>query len=137
MSTTTPRPGVAKVDYLVDEAGNLSLDAIRGMLMICNKAKDIDYPLSMVFIGMDDLPSKIMKLQHVEKRIDEWCFFEPYDLTDVAVLLGELHPHFANMDLNKSEHAIQIETIYEMTGGFPGLIVPFLKKLLRHQALEA
>jgi hypothetical protein len=121
----------------IDEAGNLSLDAIRGMIMAYDAAKNTGYPLSLVFVGMDDLPTKVNKLPQVKGRIHEWCYFEPYDLDGIANLLVELSLHFKDLDLKKPEHRNQIECIYDLCGGFPGLLVPFLRKLERYQLIES
>lgn len=120
----------------VDEAGTLSLEAIRGMILVSDTAQNLNYPLSLVLIGMDDLPTKVRHLPQVENRIDEWCFFEAYGLAETGRLLSHLHPHFEGLDYNDPEQFAQVECVYEMFGGFPGLIVPFLKKLERYQQLE-
>jgi hypothetical protein len=114
---------------LVDEAGLLSLEAIRGMVLVGDTAKNMNYPLSLVLIGMDDLPTKVRHAPQVEKRIVEWCYFEAYSLKETAKLLAQLHSHFTSLDFNNPSHYEQFECMYEMFGGFPGLIVPFLKKL--------
>lgn len=119
---------------LIDEAGNLSLDAIRGIMMVYDEAKNMEYRLSLVLIGMDDLPVKVTELPQIEGRIHEWCYFEPYTLEEVTKLLSELHPHFAALDLNDPVQLEQITTIYNLFGGFPGLIVPFMTKLERRQS---
>jgi hypothetical protein len=121
---------------LVDEAGTLSLEAIRGMVLVGNIARNMNYPLSLVFIGMDDLPTKVEHLPQVDRRFVEWCYFEAYSLSDTAKLLAELHPHFAQLDLKNPKHYEQIECVYELLGGFPGLIVPFLQKLEHCQRQE-
>lgn len=119
----------------IDEAGNLSLEAIRGMIMAYDAAKNLEHPLSLNFVGMDDLPTKVMKLPQVKGRIHEWCYFEPYDLDGVADLLAKLYPQYF-ADNQKVEIMKNIECIHEMCGGFPGLIIPFLKKLERYQQIE-
>lgn len=121
---------------LIDEAGTLSLEAIRGMVVVGDVARNMNHPLSLVFIGMDDLPTKVQQLPQVKKRFVEWCYFEAYSLKETAKLLSRLHTHFAGLDPNNPEEYEQVEFIYEMCGGFPGLIVPFLKKLDRYQQEE-
>jgi hypothetical protein len=121
---------------LIDEAGTLSVEAIRGMVLVGNVAKNEEYPLSLVFIGMDDLPTKVQHLPQVDKRFVEWCYFEAYSLKDIARLLAQLHPHFKQLDLKNPKHYAQIECVYEMFGGFLGLIMPFLRKLDRYQRDE-
>jgi hypothetical protein len=120
----------------VDEAGNLSLEAIRGMLMAYDAAKNSEHPFSLIFIGMDDLPTKVNELPQVKGRIQEWCYFEPYDLKGIADILTKISSHFESLDLTNAEHIEQVEFIHEMCGGFPGLLIPFLRKLERYQLIE-
>jgi hypothetical protein len=120
----------------VDEAGALSLGALRGMILVYDIAKNLKHPLSLVFIGMDDLPTKVKYSDQVYKRIVEWCFFEAYSLEETGRFLSDLHPHFQKLNYEDPEQFEQAECIYNMFGGFPGLIVPFLKKLEHYQKLE-
>lgn len=85
---------------------------------------------------MDDLPTKVQHLPQVHNRFVEWCFFEAYNFDETAKLLSRLHPHFAHLDLKTVAHREQVEFVYETFGGFPGLIVPFLKKLTHQQGRE-
>lgn len=121
---------------LVDEAGLLSFDALRGMILVGDTAENMNYPLSFIFIGMDDLPTKVRGAPEVENRIQEWCYFEAYSLKETAGLLAQMHPHFAQLDFDNLAHYEQFECMYEMFGGFPGLIVNFLKKLDYYQRDE-
>jgi AAA domain len=59
----------------VDEAGCLSVDAIRGMVLVSDVAHLSNWPLTIVFVGMDDLPTKICDLPQLEKRVHEWLYF--------------------------------------------------------------
>jgi hypothetical protein len=120
----------------IDEAGNLSLDAIRGMIMTYDAAKNLGHSLSLVFIGMDDLPVKVTKLPQIKGRIHEWCYFEPFSFEDVAKLLPKLTNHFNSIDLNNSQDYEIVECMIELFGGFPGLIIPFLRKVERYQLVE-
>lgn len=114
---------------LVDEAGTLSLDAIRGMTLVRDTAELMEWTLSLVFIGMDDLPTTLTQVPQVEKRVHEWVYFTPYNLDETWALLAELHNYFAKLDGRKQEHREQVEFIHEQYGGFPGEIVPFLRRL--------
>lgn len=121
----------------VDEAGNLSIEALRGMALARDTATDFEeWTLTIVFIGMDDLPAKLVSLPQINKRADEWCYFEPYSLKETFVLLKHLHPHFKALDLNKEEHFEQVAFIHEQFGGVPGLIVPFIRRLKSRQNTE-
>jgi hypothetical protein len=113
---------------IVDEAGCLSLDAIRGMTLVRDNAESQGYTLTIVFIGMDDLPQKMNLLPQVRYRVKEWCNFSQYTLDEVWVLLKELHPYFANLNGSKSAHREQVEVVHELCLGLPGLIIPFVQK---------
>jgi hypothetical protein len=120
----------------IDEAGNLSIDAIRGMVLVRDTAELENWTLTLVFIGMDDLPATMVSLPQIKNRTDEWCYFEPYSLQETFELLGKLHPHFASLDLNKKEHLEQVEFVYEQFGGVPGLLTPFIRRLNSRQHTE-
>jgi Cdc6-like AAA superfamily ATPase len=105
------RKNIQKV--FIDEAGNLSLDAIRGIMMAFDAAKSIDHNLSLIFIGMDDLPTKMTKLPQINGRLSEWCYFEKYTLEEIATFLKELHSYFAEVDLKKAKSLELVECVYE------------------------
>ena len=111
---------------LVDEAGCLALEAIRAFVLVSDKAKEENWSLLIVLIGMDNLPEKVTRLEQVEGRIQEWCYFEPYSLDESWKLLSALHPYFAQLDGKKEADRAQVEFIHNQFGGIPGLIVPFL-----------
>ena len=113
----------------IDEAGNLPLDAIRGMVLVSDTAVEMDWTLTLVFIGMDDLPIKMVRLPQIDNRTHEWCYFKPYSLDETLYLLQQLEPYFSGYSLNNDSHREQIEFIHEQFGGTPGLIVPFLRRL--------
>ncbi|HEX7315878.1 MAG TPA: ATP-binding protein [Pyrinomonadaceae bacterium] len=113
----------------VDEAGCLSLEAIRGMVLLRDVAELEHHPLSIVFVGMDDLPAKLCELPQIELRLHEWVYFEPYNLDETWALLAELHPFFAGLDGRKREHQEMVSFIHETFGGVIGEIVPYLRKV--------
>jgi hypothetical protein len=113
---------------VVDEAGCLALDSIRGMVLARDIAESQGYTLTLVFVGMDDLAQKMNILPQIRFRVNEWCNFSQYTLDEVWALLKELHPYFANLDGSKSAHREQVEVVHELCHGLPGLIVPFVQK---------
>jgi len=121
----------------VDEAGTLSLEAIRGLCLIRDIAANEDWTLTIVFIGMDDLPDKLVKIPRIHLRLLDTCHFTQYEVEDTWRLLEKLHPYFAKLDPKSKAHREQVETIHEMCGGLPGLIVPYVHKLsYRLQSLK-
>jgi hypothetical protein len=78
----------------------------------------------------------VQHLPQVDNRFVEWCYFEAYSLKDITKFLVQIHPHFAQLDLKNPAHLEQVEYLYEVLGGLPGLIIPFLKKLNHYQREE-
>lgn len=118
----------------VDEAGKLSLDALDGMVSVRDKAEEMGHTLSIVFVGMGDLPVKIEQRPRIYSRVHEWCTFKEYELSETWDFLAKVHPHFAGLDREDPEHREQVAFVHEVIGGFPGELVPFLRKLDAKQA---
>jgi hypothetical protein len=113
----------------VDEAGLLSVDAVRGMVLVRDVAENMGWTLSLVFIGMDDIGETMVALPQVKNRVHTWCCFKPYDLEETHKLLCALHPHFAGLSMKKPEDRAQVEYIHDKFEGLPGNIVPFVRML--------
>lgn len=114
----------------IDEAGLLTVDAISALALLLDMAKSQSYPLTIILIGMDDLPSKMD--QHTRpqlyRRVHQWCNFKDYDLQDTFNLLKGLHPHFNSINPTIPDQWSQVRLIHELTNALPGLIVQFLAK---------
>lgn len=113
----------------VDEAGLLSLSAIRGMVLVRDTAKNLDRTLSLVFIGMDDLPHKLDRHPQVSGRVHEWVNFDPHELDETEALLNSLGKPFKGLSLEDSDDRKVIEWIHDRFEGIPGDIVPFCRRL--------
>lgn len=114
---------------LIDEAGTIDLSAIRGMVLVRDIALMMGWTLTLVFIGMDDLPIKLIRLPQISNRINEWCYFKPFSAKETLNFLVKLEPYFSNYSWENEDQRLQIEFIHEQFGGRPGLIVPFLTRL--------
>jgi hypothetical protein len=112
--------------FFLDEAGNLSTNAIRGIVTIRDRSVKIGWPISFIFIGMDDLPQKLDMLPQIRRRVHPWVYFEQYSFDETWDLLSKLHPHFKTLDKENQKHIAQVKFIYEIFGGYPGAIVNFL-----------
>jgi hypothetical protein len=110
----------------VDEAGKLPPEAIRGMTQVWDKAQSLEWPLTILFIGMDELPKNIRRYPQVRNRVVEWCYFKEYTFEETWDLLRKFHPYFAALDPLKPGHRAMVEFIFETYGGVPGLILPFV-----------
>ena len=112
----------------IDEAGRLSLDAIDGLILVSNKARELKFPISFVLVGMDDLPQKIESRPQSRRRFADWCHFQHYSLEETVDLLAALHPHFDALDLDNRKDLEQIKFVHEISGGLPGFIIPFVAR---------
>lgn len=112
----------------VDEAGCLSFDAIRGIVLVSDTARLMGLTLTVVLIGMDTLPTKVKRSPQVDRRIHEWCYFKPCTIEETHKLLAALHPYFAGLNLMVTSHKEQISYVHEACKGMPGSIVPFVSR---------
>lgn len=114
----------------VDEAGLLSLDAIGGLVLVSDKAKQLGFNLTIVLIGMDDLPQKLdpKRRPQIYRRIHDWCCFRHYDFEQTVALLKALHPHFAALDVTERSDWEQFKFVHEISDGLPGFIVQFISR---------
>lgn len=110
----------------VDEAGCLSLGAIRGIVLVSDTARLMGLTLTTVLIGMDNLPTKVKHIPQVDRRIHEWCYFKPCTLEETYKLLAALHPYFAGLSLKDVSHEEQINYVHDACKGMPGSLVPFV-----------
>jgi len=114
----------------VDEAGLLPLDAINALALVLDIAKREKYYLTIILIGMDNLPLKLDQeiRPQLYRRVHQWCNFKDYDLEDSYNLIAGLHPYFASIDRTIPDQWNQVRIVHELTGGLPGFIVQFLAK---------
>ena len=112
----------------VDEAGLLSLDAIGGLILVSDKARQRKFPVTIVLIGMDDLPQKVKLRPQIRRRVPEWCHFQHYDLEQTYKLLRALHPHFAALNRDVVPDWEQVKFVHEISEGLPGYIIPFVSQ---------
>lgn len=112
----------------VDEAGCLPLDAIRGMVLVSDTARLKGLTLTIVLIGMDNLPTKVKRSPQIDRRIYEWCYFKPCTLEETYKFLAALHPYFAGLSLMNESHREQISYVHEACKGMPGSLVPFVSR---------
>lgn len=118
---------------VIDEAGLLSEDEIRGMVLVRDVAEAAEWPLSLVMVGMDDMPRTMSSLPQIERRVHSWVYFEAYDEDDTWELLARLHPHFRTLNARVKDHREQVAFIHKTFEGLIGRMIPFLRRLdLRH-----
>jgi hypothetical protein len=101
----------------VDEAGRLSLGALDALVLVSNTAGLMGWPLTIVIIGMDDLPFKITLNPRIYSRVCQKICFEPYKLKETWDLLAVLDPHFARLNREDRKAKEQVELVHELCGG--------------------
>lgn len=114
---------------MVDEAGLLSIDALRGMVLARDVAENVGQRLSIVLIGMDDLPTKVHGNPQLAGRVTEFINFRPYSGEEVLTLLSSLHPPYGSLDPTSDEAKRHLRFFEKHYGSLPGLIVPFMYRL--------
>jgi hypothetical protein len=114
---------------LIDEIGYISIDAMRGMILVWDVAIEMDWPFSIIFIGMDDMAAKITGNNQMNGRFQEWCYFREYDVKVTWSILREVHPYFKKLDHLKTDDEGQVQFIHDICGGLPGFIIPFVHRL--------
>jgi hypothetical protein len=112
----------------VDEAGLLSLEGINGLVTVLDIAKNNGWPLTIVLIGMDDLPLKLRRRPQIARRVFEWCTFVRYGFEDTVRLLRAMHPHFEALSVENPQHRAQFEFVQEISGGLPGFMASFIER---------
>lgn len=117
----------------IDEAGKLTVDAIRGLVLVRNLAHTKGWDLTLVFIGMDNLGGMMRSVPQIDRRVEEWSFFEPYNVAETYTILSEIHPYFAGLDLDNPAERAQVEYLHEQYAGLPAQMVAFLRKLDRRK----
>lgn len=113
----------------IDEAGCLGIDEIRGMVAVRNAAEVAGWPLSIVFIGMDNLPGVLHDNPHVEGRIHSWCYFEPYDIDTTWAFLAAVSTHFRSLKRRDIDHEAQVAFVHETYRGVIGRMIPLVRRV--------
>jgi hypothetical protein len=113
---------------LIDEAGQLSVQALRAICLVRNVAEQMSWPLTFVLIGMDTLPDKIKSCPQVYRRVHEWCYFQDLTENETSFFLRQVHPHFA-AQTDDAGYRAQVTFVHSTYSGRPGRIIPFLHKL--------
>lgn len=80
---------------LLDEAGTMAPEELRGLAMVLNVAREEEWPLTMVLVGMDDIATTMEALPQVESRVADWVWFHPLTVEDWDGVFSVLMPSMA------------------------------------------
>lgn len=115
----------------VDDIDNLCEDAIEGLAFVVDSARKTGWRLTLVLIGIGSTMARLRQNGRIQRRVNEWCYFEPYDREGVHRILSALEPHFASLDLSRPSDLEQLDFIHGRFQGVPGDMVPFVKRVQR------
>ena len=113
----------------VDEAGNYSIQAIRGLVLVRDVAESLGWAVAIVLVGMDDLPTKLEKVEQIRNRVHVWCHFTEYGEAELTEILAAVHPHFRPGAASAEEIAALVRYLHTLFGGVIGNIRPFLNQV--------
>lgn len=115
----------------IDEAGHIPPSGLDHLLaLINNVATGERHPLTIVLVGMDDLPLNTQVLPQVSRRVTT-VYFTPYDAATVLPILQVVHPFFKTVNLKTTEGAELMEFLLSPSvsrGGLIGYIVPLVEQ---------
>ncbi len=115
---------------MIDEAGRLDLPALEAVLLLLNYASDprFDHPLTIVLIGMHELPINIEQLPQVKSRVADMITFRPYEVREAHELLRQVSPYFAGLDPASAEGKEALTFVIESTGGLVRSMLQLVEK---------
>lgn len=114
---------------LVDEAGGLSLDELRGLMTLINVAANEHHRLTIVLIGMDELPNMVERLDQIRERVVEVCYFAPYSAEDCMVFLKAMLPYFAAAKASDLVAKAEADFIIGLSEGLPGRLAAYCTRV--------
>lgn len=118
----------------IDEAGRLPTAAFDCLVTLINKsAEEHMHRLTIVLIGMDELPVTVRQLPQVSRRVADTVMFTPCDSSVLLAVLGDLDDFFNQLDPG-SENGREIvmflmdETVSK--GGLFGSAIPLVERAI-------
>lgn len=121
----------------IDEAGLLSAAAIRGIVLAIDTAENEEWPLTVVMIGMDELPRALEQVPQTERRVRDWCYFKAIDAAEAERLITTVWPEIQQFLEPGTALRELVQSMMRRFGNFPGKIVPKLCQLRAWAARHA
>jgi type II secretory pathway predicted ATPase ExeA len=115
----------------IDEAGQIPALGLNALANLVNAAELADWPLTIVLIGMDELPLEIAKFGQVERRVEDTILYQPYGPVEALEALAQVEPFFAALDLASEEGQTVMEfmTSPEVScGGALGRMIKLVRR---------
>ncbi len=116
---------------VIDEAGHLPPAALDQLVTLINEvATSEQHPMTIVLVGMHDLPTNVLQLPQMARRVTEVIYLEPCDATTAFAVLRTIHDYFATVDIKSAEGREVTEFLLSpevSDGGLIGLMVPVVE----------
>lgn len=115
----------------IDEAGHIPPSGLDHLLTLINEVATRErHPLTIVLVGMDDLPLNTQVLPQVRRRVNT-VYFTPYDAATALQILQAVHSFFKTVDLKTPQGAELMEFLLSPSvsrGGLIGYMVPLVER---------
>jgi hypothetical protein len=116
----------------IDEAGHIPPAGLDHLATLINFITTSErHPITIVLVGMHDLPTNVLQLPQVARRVAEFIHFERYDAKTALTVLRTINNYFSTLDLNSDEgrDAMAFLLSPEVSdGGLIGLMVPLVER---------
>lgn len=113
--------------WFIDEAGLLPDEGLRHVAQIHDTAHKNDWPVKIVLVGMNDLPSRITNQPQLNGRVEIRKTFEPIEEQDQRALIVQDLPWID--DLDPSEASNIVKQLGQRSQGLPGRLVRLLTQV--------
>ena len=120
----------------IDEAGLIPSLGLNALANLVNAAEvSFGWPLTIVLVGMNNLPLTIRELPQVERRVADTIFFQPYGPEDALVALAQIEQYFASLELATEEGRAVMEFLTSpevSSGGMLGIMIHLVLRTTDH-----
>lgn len=116
----------------IDEAGLIPSPGLNALANLVNAAEvKFQWPLTIVLVGMNNLPITIRELPQVDRRVVDTIFFQPYGPEEALEALAQIEPFFETVDLGTDDGlaVMQFLTSPEVSsGGMLGVMIQLVQR---------
>ena len=124
----------------IDEAGLIPSLGLNVLANLLNEADTkYDFPLTIVLVGMNDLPLTVRELPQVQRRVADTVCFEPYNAADALVVLREVDSYFSELPSRPAEHDEVMEFLMSpevSDGGMLGQMIQLVERASKYAKVQ-
>lgn len=116
----------------IDEAGLIPSLGLNALANLVNAAEvNFEWKLTIVLVGMNNLPLTIRELPQVERRVVDTILFQPYGPEEALEALAQIEPFFESLDLGTEDGKAVIEFMTSpevSSGGMLGIMIQLVQR---------